>query len=602
MKLTANLKSWAVANLDVEKDADDATFKKAISMALVEGDLTTEKFTELAEDEDTREANEFTKSFERLADSIDALVGNKGKEEPGDTDEEEVDDEKDGGGSMYCPKCKKGKMIMDPAKKMYKCKGCGYEMHEGKSTTPDEGEDGPSGNKGGQTDDKEFSGMAKMVGSMSIGTSWDDSDDGEKTVEVRVKEAAEQYSHNTKTALQYPSTTKAGRPHPMAGQPVYDDADDGRLLETTSQREKAVSGAYMKLLVATSRNGGSRKMAFQSLSSHDQQLIMYGLHKMEWAGYSGEAGAAPKAHGINEYRADIKGMLTPSQRKAIIDESGGSGGLEAVPIVFDDDVIQTPLLHGELYPLVKVKPLDRGRRVEGVSTGTVTGSWGGIDDTAISLFNTNSYISAFDTTVFRWEGAIQIGLDFLSDSPIDFGAHVTEQYGERLLEDLDDVVAAGNGTTQPEGVINKSGATSVTFGSATSLGNYESLRFGVAKPEHRSTVAASAVFCGTETSYQRARAIPVGASDARRIMGYDYSSYNWMERPYKINESLTNAQIFYAILARYRMYRRRGLTIRTSTEGQTLMLNNEMLIVAMARFGGQMERGACVAVTTDAPT
>jgi HK97 family phage major capsid protein len=256
--------------------------------------------------------------------------------------------------------------------------------------------------------------------------------------------------------------------------------------------------------------------------------------------------------------------------------------------------------------LVNQVPLDRGRRIEGVATGTVTASWGGVDDSAIDLFTTTSYVSAFDTTIYRWQGAINIGLDFLSDTPIDFGAHVTAQYGERLLEDLDDVIAVGNGTTQPQGVMNKAGTTSVAFGAATSIGNYESLRFGVAKAEHRSTVVASAVFCGNETSYQRVKALPVGANDARRLFNTQfpvagYDNYSIMDRPYKINTSMANTQIFYAILARYRMYRRKGLTMRTSTEGSTLIRANSMLIVCMARYGGQLERGACAAVTTTAP-
>jgi len=217
------------------------------------------------------------------------------------------------------------------------------------------------------------------------------------------------------------------------------------------------------------------------------------------------------------------------------------------------------------------------------------------------LFDTTSYISAFDTTIYRWEGSIRIGLDFLSDTPIDFGQHVTSQYGERLLEDLDDVIAVGNGTTQPEGIVNKSGISLVAWGGATSIGNYESLRFGVAKAEHRPNVKNTAVFCGTETSYQRARALPVGASDARRLFGMDYDTYALMERAYKINESMNDTDVFYAILARYRMYRRKGLTIRTSTEGDTLIRRNEMLIVAMARYGGQLERAACAALTVTAP-
>jgi HK97 family phage major capsid protein len=81
----------------------------------------------------------------------------------------------------------------------------------------------------------------------------------------------------------------------------------------------------------------------------------------------------------------------------------------------------------------------------------------------------------------------------------------------------------------------------------------------------------------------------------------DYDSYGWMQRPYKINESLTNAQVFYAVLGRYRMYRRRGLTVRMSTEGSTLIRANEQLIAVTSRYGGQLERGACATKTTNAP-
>ena len=578
MKLTANLKSWAVGNLDVDEDSDDTTFKKSIGLALAEERLSMDKFTELAADAGAEEANEFTKSMNRLANGIEALL----KQSNGENGHDGEKGSKEG---MACPKCKK-KMEYNEKKGQYTCKGCGHQMLDNppKDSKPD-------GTKGTETGNKGYvSELSKAVCRMS-GTSFGIGD--EDQVEVRYREAAKQYSDNNKSAMLYPSQTKGGKSHPLSGQPVIDFAEGGRPIQSTSQLEKAVVGAYSKFMISTRQRGGSRKFGFQALNQHDQELILYGLENMDWVGYSGDGG--------DPTFSDIDGKLTPSLQKAIIDESGGSGGLEAVPIVFDDEVIQAPLLHGELFPLVKTKTLDRGRRVEGVSTGKVTGSWGGIDDTAISLFNTNSYVSAFDTTIFRWEGAIRIGLDFLSDSPIDFGAHVTEQYGERLLEDLDDVIAAGNGTTQPEGISVKSGTTSVAFSGTTSLGNYESLRFGVPKQEHRPNLRSSIVFVGTETSYQRARAIPVGASDARRLGGMDYDSYSWMERPYKINESLTNSQIFYAVLGRYRMYRRRGLVIRTSQEGDTLIRNNELLIVALARYGGQLERGSTAAVTTDAP-
>lgn len=589
MNLTARLKQWLVDNAEVSPSATDDEFKKAAGAALVSGDLSMEKLAELTEKKD-EPAEELDKFFKDMAGTLSDIKdflkkGNQpddeeeeGKPKPKPKDEEE--------GKNVCPACSKE---MTKAKDgNLECKECGIIKKAAK----------PSETKGVETKPEEKKGephkpsdLEKVVFSMSGGFSVsDDDDDEEKTFDVRVKEAAEQYD-TTKSALVYPDYNKKGRPHPFVGRPVkdYSEAGAGRKLDSASEQEEAIVGAFGKFIVNAVKLK-SRSLSFQQLPQHDKELLCYAMENLKWGGST-----------TGDDFADIKDRkLTAIEQKALIDDST-SGGLEAAPIVFDDMVIQTPLLHGELYPLVNTIPLDRGRRIEGVATGTVTGSWGGVDDTAISLFNTASYVSAFDTTIYRWEGSVRIGLDFLSDTPIDFGQHFTSQYGERLLEDLDDVVAAGNGTTQPEGVINKSGTTSVAFGGATSLGNYESLRFGVAKAEHRANVASSAVFCGTETSYQRARAIPVGTNDARRIFGMDYDDYAIMQRPYKINESLSNQQIFYAILARYRMYRRRGLTMRTSTEGDTLIRRNEMLMFATARFGGQLERGAVAAVTTTAP-
>jgi len=427
------------------------------------------------------------------------------------------------------------------------------------------------------------SGLAMKIA--SIGGTVEGNDE---TVEARVKAAVEQYS-TTKTALLYPESTKHGRPHQNSKQRVK---AFGEPLDEASDLEKALSGVWAKfqLMSVTPKLAGNAHAAFAQMNNHDKSLLCHLAEEAEWDNSRDYVVGRQKGYNSENGRGI----------KALIDDAT-SGGLEAAPIVFDEQVIQVPLLNGELYPMVNEIPLSRGRRIEGVSIETVTGSWGGVDDSAITLFNTNSFVAAFDTTIYRWEGAVRIGLDFLSDTPIDFGAVMTQQYGERLLEDLDDVIATGNGTTQPEGYTNATGTTSVAFSGTTTIGNYESLRFSVPKNEHTAAVKSSAVFIGTETSYSRARGIPVGTADARRVGGMDYDSYSWMQRPYKINESLTNQQIIYTLMKRYRMYRRKGFAVRTSTEGDTLIRNNSMLIVAMARYGGQVERGACVGITTTAP-
>lgn len=593
MKITARLQKFLIDECEAKSTFTEEEFRKAAADALVSGELTPEKMAELTKSKDDEEADGFLNmlqgTFKEIGDTLTELkaaIHSEKEETPElkktEPEKEEMEDDKEMG---KCKEC--GKPVMLDEKGGYKCKACGYE-HTNKSATP-------GGTKGGE---RTMSSLEKLFSGTFVG-----SDDGEKDFQIRVKEAIDQYD-GAKTALTYPEYTKSGHAHPLAGQKAsikdFSMSGSSRTLDSPSQKDEAIIGAYAKYLCHARRPGMSKRAAFEQLPQHDRELIFHALENEKWSG---------RVFNENSDYADVVSRkLTPNEQKALIDDAA-SGGLEAAPIVFDDRIIETPLLYGELFPLVNRIPLDRGRRVEGVATGTVTGSWGGVDDSAISLFNTASYVSAFDTTIYRWEGAVRIGLDFLSDTPIDFGAHFTRQYGERLLEDLDDVIAAGNGTTQPEGVINKSGTTSVSFGGSTTIGGYESLRFGVSKSEHSATMKNTAVFCGTETSYQRVMALPVGAADNRRLFGAgqiggtnSYDGYSIMQRKYAINESLSNQQIFYAILGRYRMYVRRGLTVDSTREGDTLKRNNEMLLICSARYGGQLERGGCASKTTNAPS
>jgi HK97 family phage major capsid protein len=550
MKITKALKQWIVLNCGVKSDATEDEFKKAAAAAMVEGKLSTEKYVELTTEKTAEEANEFSTKLDRIADGLEKLS------------------------THLIEKAKEPEKVPEPEK----------------AKEPEKKHEEPPVEKA-----KPRSLMQKMFSMHGS----DGVEDGEKEIEARVKEAAEMYS-DTKSTLVYPATNKAGKASAMAGRPVMDYSEEGRPINVPSDRDRAVAGAWGQFMVAAASKR-SKSLAWAAMPPHQKELILYAMEHMDWNGCApdadGNMGDLDKANVIHRH-------LKPHERKALIDDAT-SGGVEAVPLPFDDMIVSTPILNGELFPLVNLVPLDRGRRIQGARAGTVTISWGGVDDTAISLFDTASYISAFDTTVYRGQGAIRVGLDFLSDTPIDFASFISQQYGDVMLQEMDDVIATGDGTTQPEGVMVKSGTTSVAWGGATSIGNYESLRFGVHKREHVGNMARTAVFCGTDTSYSRCVGLPVGTSDARRLFSTgqigNYDGYTMMGRPYKINESLTNSQIFYAVLGRYRMYQRRGLTIRTSTEGDTLIRSNEMLLVVSFRYGGQLERGACAAVTSTAP-
>lgn len=414
-----------------------------------------------------------------------------------------------------------------------------------------------------------------------------------KSGEARVKGAWESYD-STKSELYHPTLRKNGAPNPIAGMPVTDEV--GRKMESPSELDLAVIGAYFKHAVNQVAQKGQPMPKYLLMNDHDRQLVEYAAHEMKWVGANSQDDEAPGP----------ARKLTDLEVKFITNQDGGtSGGTQAVPLVYDDAVILTSLLYGELYPFVNVINIDRGSSVHGYSIQRPTLTANVTEGNSISLFNTASFIATFDTTIYNTVGAMEFGLDWQEDSPVDVAQLIVKEYGEAAMAYLDKVVAVGDGSTQPLGIFNASNTVAVPniaggVGPLT-VGDFEALYFGLTKAE-RNWPRRYLTFVGNDNTYRRSRAIPLGSDDARRFYGNDYDSYTVSGRPFKVSVDIADNELAFCNLQRYRMYRRLGATFRYVTDGQTLALKNTSLVVLRMRFGGQPELGAGFAIMSNAPT
>lgn len=408
---------------------------------------------------------------------------------------------------------------------------------------------------------------------------------------VRVVGAMERYSTVRKAAM-YPSKTMHGTPHMLAGQPAQ---LAGRFIDLPSDADKAIAGAWFKLLVNRGTSNPNDVPKGLRMTEHDWDLVKYAVHE---AKFTGGIGGTEE---FSEYTVNDR-KLHDYEVKALLDDST-SGGTEIVPQPFDDIIVTTPVLYGELFPLVNVINVTRGRRVKGgaISNPTITSA--GAEGTAITAFTTTSMVSAFDTTIYNPVAAIEIGLDFEEDSPTGVTQIIISKYGEKMMEWLDEQIAIGDGTTEPQGVFNASSTTLVLSDNGATgpptVSDYEGLMFGVSKA-FRNTKGSRNVFIGNDTSYRRARGISVSPTDERRVFGMTHMDYRLLDHDYKIQNSIANTQIAFANLGYYRMYRRLGVTIRNETSGNYLTTRNLRLLVLRARFGGKMELGGAAAIMSDA--
>jgi HK97 family phage major capsid protein len=260
------------------------------------------------------------------------------------------------------------------------------------------------------------------------------------------------------------------------------------------------------------------------------------------------------------------------------------------------------LLTGEIFPRVNFITTSR-RRIEGFSIANPT--FGNVaEGTAIALFNTNAFVSAFDTTIYPITSAMEIGLDFEDDSPVNMGQLVGERFGVAYLNHVENLLANGTGTNQMLGLFNTSGLTAVTSalpGAGPKVNDYEALLFAVKKEYRQEAGIERSVFLANETSYSRCRGIEVGVADARRMFDLNLQEdYRILNHPYLINHNVANTHIGFFCLNRYRGYRRAGYNVRVVTEDQDLALKNLQMVVIRARMGGQFDKGAAGAIITDA--
>jgi HK97 family phage major capsid protein len=180
--------------------------------------------------------------------------------------------------------------------------------------------------------------------------------------------------------------------------------------------------------------------------------------------------------------------------------------------------------------------------------------------------------------------------------------------GQAMLADLDRVIAVGNGTSEPEGIFTTIGAGTVnttnhSSGPAT-LDDYLNLAFAVGK-QYRERKDLEPVVISNDTTYQRSRGIKWGPSVTYPInmpvFGLSAArSYQTLEFPHKINNSIPNTKIAVCCLKLYRMWRRLGLEFRLVTEGEELARKNENLLIARGRYAGLLANTNAAAVTTDA--
>lgn len=406
---------------------------------------------------------------------------------------------------------------------------------------------------------------------------------------VRVKCEVENYGH-TPTALTYKSKRSALMG--LKDTPVQYNGHDVNL---PTDRTKLLSATWVKFQLFPELLTEREKSIIQWTLDHERFLV-------------------PNA------KNDTRGrMLTDAEKKdvwkghmdfyskAVIND-GTSGGQSAVPEFFDMDMIVTPTLAMEDIPsYCNIVPVARGSAAQNFVIGRPTVAAANTEGSATALFTTTSFITNHDTTFFRAAGFIEIGRNFAEDAHPGLVMEIQNQYMNSVKLWLNEQIMAGDGTTEPQGVTVASGTGDITPANPTTgaltLNDAFDVLFGVGKAYRENGGRRNAIYCMTDTTYQRFRRIATGVTgDTRLVFGDDVESYQMFGHPVLIEETgLTNQDIVFFQAKGYRLYQRQGARFVREDRGDTLVRANSFIVGVDVRYGGQLDEGAYAAVIDAAP-
>lgn len=403
---------------------------------------------------------------------------------------------------------------------------------------------------------------------------------------IRVKAASERYSEKATPVI-----------NPRTGQPL---SIFGKSIEHPSEAAMARIGAWTKHWLSS--KSISAKLLQNNLgkppllTEHERDLAAEVYHKSYFCGT-----------GINDKYIDRATVEECGlSAKALLDDAT-SGGQYLVPFEFDQAIVRLPYLNNELFPLVDLRTCNSSE-VRTAKMGQVTVSWATPEGTAISLFDTDNWISEIAVPIQACTAAVEWGKDFQADMPIaDFGAMVVDEFGQKIAEELDRVICEGaTASGEPEGFLNASSTISVNSDNAAAgpwtLADYVELPFAIGKQYRRLNL--NAVYVSNDVTFQRSRQLKVDpaspSTDQRLLFGMDlqkYATFNWDHRI--STGGMTNRQLAFICMKAYRMYRRTGIEVFFADQDWTLMRQNKRGMAVRMRIGGELVDANACAIIAD---
>lgn len=296
---------------------------------------------------------------------------------------------------------------------------------------------------------------------------------------------------------------------------------------------------------------------------------------------------------------DVKFLLSPEGQariKAMVGSSDAAGGY-AIPTGFAAEIIALEMELSELFPYVTVEPVlvRSGNRPREDTAASAT--W---DDTENSENSAESdpTLGQFSWTAHKCKAFTYVSDELEQESPSGIANFVKRRLSEIFRNEIDKVLAIGNGSTQPTGLYSSSDISAVSGVTGTlTFKMVRKLRFGLknkwiqndgagATRKNRSTrFVCNQATWGWVEGLEDTAGNPVFKTDPNSdapVMPFGF--------PPSIQDNMPDGHIIFGNLRHYQVSRLEQITIASDNGGDNFR-KDRICIKARQRLDGNLTRG-----------
>ncbi len=291
--------------------------------------------------------------------------------------------------------------------------------------------------------------------------------------------------------------------------------------------------------------------------------------------------------GANNAKVSFLKAILDGDRMAVkaLSEGTSSAGGYLVPAGFREEIVMRLPEESELAPYVRVVPVhtDSGN-IPSLATD-ISVTWTSASGENTSFTESDPVLGTVAWALKRADAITKISRELAADATPSIMEFISQLFREAIARERDKMIAIGDGSTQPTGLANTSGITTLSSFGVPTFSKLVEMEQNLKRKYRRH---ARWIMNGTNLRRIFSLLADNGEPLFRREMIGDVPVSRILGYPVSQQDDLDDSEIYFGDLSFYLLFDREEMGIESTTTGGDAFVNHQIFIKVFERIDGKV--------------